>query len=124
MFCTNCGKKISEDSQFCSFCGEKINFHLTGDTHAVTAAHNLCASILDNSIFHSNPLNIDLKSILWKRVSDISDRSLRKIITGLAGEKSNHLNESGFDNTLIVASEKNLNETFPLYHQYAFPPAR
>ena len=62
---------------------EEINLHFTGDIHAVTAAHNLLAAILDNHIFQGNELNIDPKRILWQRVMDISDRQLRRIVVGL-----------------------------------------
>ncbi len=67
---------------------EDFNLHLTGDFHAVTAAHNLCAAFLDNHIFHGNELDIDPASILWPRALDISDRYLREVEIGLGGEKN------------------------------------
>jgi formate--tetrahydrofolate ligase len=65
---------------------EEINLHLTGDLHAVAAAHNLGAAFLDNSLFHGNPLGIDAASIRWPRVIDVNDRALRRVVIGL-GEK-------------------------------------
>jgi formate--tetrahydrofolate ligase len=56
---------------------ETLNLHLTGDMHAVTAAHNLLAAMIDNSLFQGNPLDIDLSNITWRRVIDINDRALR-----------------------------------------------
>lgn len=82
---------------------EDFNLHFTGDFHAVTAAHNLLASFIDNSIHHKNPLNIDPRSVSWKRVLDISDRALRQIIIGLGGKKGGVPRESGFD--ITAASE-------------------
>ncbi|HHZ19262.1 MAG TPA: formate--tetrahydrofolate ligase [Firmicutes bacterium] len=82
---------------------EEINLHFTGDIHAVTAAHNLLAAILDNHIFQGNELNIDPKRILWQRVMDISDRQLRRIVVGLGSPGDGVVHESGFD--ISVASE-------------------
>jgi formate--tetrahydrofolate ligase len=79
-----------------------LNLHLTGDFHAVTAAHNLLAAFLDNSIYHGNPLNIDLKSVSWRRVLDVNDRSLRDIVIGL-GPENGVPRETGFD--ITAASE-------------------
>src|SRR3712207_2828244 len=62
---------------------EELNLHLTGDSHAVTAAHNLCSAFLDNSLFQGNPLRIDPSSITWRRVLDVNDRALRQIVIGL-----------------------------------------
>ncbi len=81
---------------------EDINLHFTGDMHAVTTAHNLLAAMIDNSIFHGNPLNIDPNKITWKRVLDINDRALRTIDIGL-GEKNGIKRTTGFD--ITVASE-------------------
>src|SRR5438270_13289974 len=67
---------------------EDFNLHLTGDVHAVGAAHNLAAAFLDNSLHHGNPLNIDPLSILWPRVVDISDRSIRRAVIGLGGREN------------------------------------
>lgn len=82
---------------------EDFNLHLTGDVHAVGLAHNLCAAFLDNSILKGNKLNIDPMSITWRRVVDVSDRSLRNIVIGLGGEEDGIPRESGFD--ITVASE-------------------
>ena len=62
---------------------EDLNLHLTGDSHAVTAAHNLCAAFLDNALFHANALRIDPLSVSWPRVLDVNDRALRDIVIGL-----------------------------------------
>ncbi|GIL41554.1 formate--tetrahydrofolate ligase [Roseiterribacter gracilis] len=82
---------------------EAINLHFTGDFHAITAAHNLLAAMLDNHIYWGNALDIDLRAITWRRVADVNDRALRKITIGL-GEGENGLpRETGFD--ITVASE-------------------
>jgi formate--tetrahydrofolate ligase len=80
-----------------------INLHFTGDIHAVTTAHNLLAALLDNSLYHGNPLNIDLHSITWKRVMDMNERSLRDIVIGLGGKTNGVPRQSGFD--ITTASE-------------------
>jgi formate--tetrahydrofolate ligase len=67
---------------------EDFNLHLTGDVHAIGAAHNLAAAFLDNSLHHRNPLGIDPLSILWPRVVDISDRAVRRAIIGLGGKEN------------------------------------
>jgi formate--tetrahydrofolate ligase len=67
---------------------EDFNLHLTGDVHAIGAAHNLAAAFLDNSLHHKNPLRIDLHSILWPRVVDISDRAVRRAVIGLGGREN------------------------------------
>ena len=82
---------------------EDINLHFTGDFHAVTTAHNLLAAVIDNHIHHGNPLNIDLRRIMWKRVLDLNDRALRHIVVGLGGAAHGVPRESGFD--ITVASE-------------------
>ena len=64
---------------------EDINLHFTGDMHAITSAHNLLASLLDNHIHHGDKFHIDPRYIVWPRVLDISDRSLRKVVVGLGG---------------------------------------
>jgi len=64
---------------------EDINLHFTGDMHAITSAHNLLASLLDNHIHHGDEFHIDPRYIVWPRVMDISDRSLRKVVVGLGG---------------------------------------
>jgi formate--tetrahydrofolate ligase len=82
---------------------EDFNLHLTGDTHAVSLAHNLLAAFIDNHLHHGNELNINPFTISWPRVVDVSDRSLRKIILGLGGKENGVPRESGFD--ISVASE-------------------
>ncbi len=78
---------------------DKINLHFTGDFHAVTSAHNLISAVLDNYIYRHQKDGFALKEILWKRVLDVNDRSLRQIVTGL-GPRTNGLpQESGFDIT-------------------------
>jgi formate--tetrahydrofolate ligase len=67
---------------------EDFNLHLTGDVHAIGAAHNLAAAFLDNSLHHTNPLGIDPFSIIWPRVVDISDRAVRRAIIGLGGKEN------------------------------------
>jgi formate--tetrahydrofolate ligase len=81
---------------------EDINLHFTGDIHAVTAANNLLAAIIDNHLHHGNLLGINPKKITWRRCFDISDRSLRSIIVGL-GKGNGVTREDGFD--ITVASE-------------------
>lgn len=82
---------------------EDINLHFTGDIHAITAAHNLLAAIVDNHIYQGNSLNFDLKRVTWRRVSDVNDRSLRNIVIGLGSKADGVTRESGFD--ISVASE-------------------
>lgn len=82
---------------------EDINLHFTGDFHALTTAHNLLAAVLDNHIHHGNELKIDVRRVVWKRVLDLNDRSLRNIIVGLGGKNNGVPRESGFD--ITVASE-------------------
>ncbi|MEX1334211.1 MAG: formate--tetrahydrofolate ligase [Candidatus Limnocylindrales bacterium] len=82
---------------------EDFNLHLTGDVHAIGAAHNLASAFLDNSLHHGNPLDIDPFSIRWPRVVDISDRALRKVNIGLGGRINGVPRESEF--VITVASE-------------------
>jgi len=82
---------------------EDINLHFTGDMHAVTAANNLLAAMLDNEIFRSDELQIDPRRITWKRVIDMNDRSLRDMIIGLGGTLQGVPRETGFD--ITAASE-------------------
>jgi formate--tetrahydrofolate ligase len=82
---------------------ELLNLHLTGDMHAVSAAHNMCSALLDAHIFHGNKLNIDLHNITWRRVVDINDRALRNIIVGLGNRFDGVPRETGFD--ISAASE-------------------
>lgn len=80
---------------------EDINLHFTGDIHAITAANNLLSAIIDNHIYFGNELNIE--KVIWKRCLDLNDRQLRKVNTGLSGEKNIVPREDGFD--ISVASE-------------------
>lgn len=83
---------------------ETFNLHLTGDIHAVTAANNLLAAMIDNKLMRGNPLGIDPDSITWKRVIDVNDRALRRIVIGLGGKLDGGVpRETGFD--IAVASE-------------------
>jgi len=82
---------------------EDINLHFTGDFHAITSAHNLLSAMIDNHITHGNTLNIDPRLIKWKRVLDMNDRALRKVIISLGGTANGFPRESGFD--ITVASE-------------------
>ncbi|EEA96225.1 formate--tetrahydrofolate ligase [Pseudovibrio sp. JE062] len=82
---------------------EDINLHFTGDLHAITAAHNLLSAMIDNHIYWGNAENIDQRRIVWRRVVDINDRSLRSITTGLGGVSNGYPSESGYD--ITVASE-------------------
>jgi formate--tetrahydrofolate ligase len=82
---------------------EDINLHFTGDFHAITTAHNLLSAILDNHLSHGNALGIDPARIVWKRVMDMNDRSLRHIVVGLGGSANGVCHEGGFD--ITVASE-------------------
>ncbi|HOX15180.1 MAG TPA: formate--tetrahydrofolate ligase [Smithellaceae bacterium] len=82
---------------------DDINLHFTNDFPAVESAHNLLSAILDNSIFHGNPLNIDPRKITWRRVMDMNDRSLRDIVIGLGGSTNGVPRETGFD--IVPSSE-------------------
>ena len=82
---------------------EDFNLHLTGDVHAIGAAHNLAAAFLDNSLHHKNPLGIDPHGILWPRVVDISDRALRHVVIGLGGREDGIPRETEY--VITVGSE-------------------
>ncbi|MBM7855988.1 formate--tetrahydrofolate ligase [Desulfohalotomaculum tongense] len=82
---------------------EDINIHFTGDIHAVAAANNLLAAMIDTSILLKNPLNIDPLTVMWNRVVDINDRALRDIVIGLGGAMNGYPRQTGFD--MAVASE-------------------
>ncbi|HFI0464483.1 TPA: formate--tetrahydrofolate ligase [Streptococcus suis] len=82
---------------------EDINLHFTGDFHAIGAAHNLLAAMLDNHIHQGNALEIDSRTIVWKRVVDMNDRQLRQIVSGLGGKANGVPREDGYD--ITVASE-------------------
>jgi len=82
---------------------EDINLHFTGDLHAIGAAHNLLAAMIDNHIHHGNDLNLDVRKVTWRRVVDMNDRALRNITVGLGGPVNGFPREDGFD--IVVASE-------------------
>ncbi len=82
---------------------ETVNLHLTGDFHAVTAAHNLLAAMIDNHLFHGNALGIDPGSVTWRRVLDVNDRALRNIVAGLGAREDGIPRQTGFD--ITAASE-------------------
>ena len=82
---------------------EDINLHFTGDIHAITTANNAISAFLDNSLHQGNPLNIDPRRIIWKRVLDLNDRALRHVTIGLGGPLNGVPREDGFD--ITVASE-------------------
>ncbi len=82
---------------------ELFNLHLTGDMHAVTAAHNLCSAMVDAHLYHGNELGLDIHNITWRRVLDVNDRALRNITLGLGGRLDGVPRESGFD--ITAASE-------------------
>ena len=83
---------------------ENINLHFTGDFHAITAANNLLAALIDNHIYHGNALNIDTKQVSWRRCTDMNDRALRRAkLTQIDLNKQTHESETGYD--ITVASE-------------------
>jgi len=82
---------------------EDMNLHFTGDFHAITAAHNLLAAMIDNHIYWGNELGIDDRRIAWRRVMDMNDRALRDIVVGLGGVANGFARQTGFD--ITVASE-------------------
>ncbi|ANK82443.1 MAG: formate--tetrahydrofolate ligase [Rhizobiales bacterium NRL2] len=82
---------------------EDINLHFTGDFHAITAAHNLLAAMIDNHIHWGNKLGIDARRVAWRRVLDMNDRALRQVVHSLGGVGNGYPRESGFD--ITVASE-------------------
>jgi formate--tetrahydrofolate ligase len=82
---------------------EDINLHFTGDMHAIGAAHNLLAAMIDNYVHWSNDIRLDLRRVTWRRVVDINDRQLRQIVTGAGGPANGYPMEGGFD--ITVASE-------------------
>jgi len=82
---------------------EVLNLHLTGDMHAVTAAHNMLAAIMDNHLFQGNALGLDLNEITWRRVLDVNDRALRNIVIGLGPKADGVTRQTGFD--ITAASE-------------------
>ncbi|MBR6391200.1 MAG: formate--tetrahydrofolate ligase [Lachnospiraceae bacterium] len=82
---------------------EDLNLHFTGDFHAITAANNLCAALLDNHIQQGNELNIDARNIVWKRCLDMNDRVLRNVVVGLGAKSDGFVREDHF--VITVASE-------------------
>ena len=82
---------------------DEINLHFTNDFPAVESAHNLLSALLDNSIYHDNPLGIDARKITWRRVLDMNDRFLRDIVIGLGGSVNGLPRETGFD--IVPSSE-------------------
>ncbi len=82
---------------------EEFNLHLTGDMHAVSAAHNMCSAALDAHLFHGNELELNMHNITWRRVLDVNDRALRNITIGLGGRLDGIPRETGFD--ITAASE-------------------
>lgn len=82
---------------------ESLNLHLTGDMHAVTAAHNMLAAMVDNHLHKGNALGLDEHRVTWRRVVDVNDRDLRNIVTGLGGRGDGSPRQSGFD--ITAASE-------------------
>jgi formate--tetrahydrofolate ligase len=80
-----------------------LNLHLTGDFHAVTAAHNLLSAMLDNHLHQGNELGLDLYNITWRRVLDVNDRALRNLVIGLGGKEDGVVRQTGFD--ITAASE-------------------
>ena len=82
---------------------ESLNLHLTGDMHAVTAAHNMLSAILDNHLYQGNQLGLDPANITWRRVLDVNDRALRNIVVGLGGAEDGVPRQTGFD--ITAASE-------------------
>lgn len=82
---------------------DRINLHFTGDFHAITCANNLLSATIDNHIYHGNELGIDPRRVLWRRVIDMNDRSLRHIVLGLGGKQQGVPREGGFD--ITAASE-------------------
>jgi formate--tetrahydrofolate ligase len=82
---------------------EDINLHFTGDFHAVTSAHNLLTAAVDSHLHHGNALGMDVRQVLWRRVLDVNDRALRKVVVGLGGRMDGVPREAGF--VITSASE-------------------
>ena len=82
---------------------EDINLHFTGDFHAIGAANNLLAAMIDNHIYQGNPLDIDPRRVIWRSCVDMNDRQLRNVVDGLGGKSQGYVREDGFD--ITVASE-------------------
>ena len=101
VFGSKCGAAGGDYAQVVPM--EDINLHFTGDFHAVAAAHNLLAALIDNHIHHGNALGIDTPRVTWKRVADVNDRALRHITVGQGGPGNGVPREDGFD--IVAASE-------------------
>jgi formate--tetrahydrofolate ligase len=82
---------------------EQLNLHLTGDFHAVTAAHNLLSAMVDNHLHQGNELGLDMNNITWRRVLDVNDRSLRNLVVGMGTAMDGVVRQTGFD--ITAASE-------------------
>src|SRR5881398_1915781 len=82
---------------------EALNLHLTGDMHAVTAAHNMLSAMIDNHLYQGNELGLDQHNITWRRVLDVNDRALRNIVVGLGSRLDGVPRQTGFD--ITAASE-------------------
>jgi formate--tetrahydrofolate ligase len=82
---------------------DDINLHFTGDFHAISAAHNLLAAMVDNHIHHGNELGFDTRRTMWRRVVDMNDRALREVVVGLGGVGNGYSRQTGYD--ITVASE-------------------
>jgi formate--tetrahydrofolate ligase len=82
---------------------DRLNLHLTGDFHAVTASHNMLAAMVDNHLYHDNPLGLDPHRIAWRRVLDVNDRALRNVVIGLGERQDGTPRQTGFD--ITAASE-------------------
>src|SRR5689334_11786763 len=82
---------------------EDMNLHFTGDIHAIGAANNLLAAMVEASILHGNPFGLDALSISWRRCVDINDRALRDVVVGLGGKTNGYTRQTGFD--ITAASE-------------------
>src|SRR5918992_892089 len=82
---------------------ELLNLHLTGDFHAVTAANNLLAAMLDNHLHQGDEFGLDPHNITWRRVLDVNDRALRNIVIGLGAKEDGLVRQTGFD--ITAASE-------------------
>ena len=91
---------------------EDINLHFTGDFHAIGAANNLLAALIDNHIHQGNALGFDARKIAWKRCVDMNDRALREVVVALGGKANGFPREDGFD--ITVASEVIHSQTLPL----------
>lgn len=97
----------------------EINLHFTGDFHAITAAHNLLAALVDNELYHGERLKLTASTVTWKRVLDVNDRALRNIVIGLGGAGQGVVRETGFDITAAseIMAVMTLSKTIPELRQ-------